>query len=265
MLISNEINHIDTFYNLLDLLLAKGLDNESLKKNIIKPPNTDERWESFLSANNVSTVKDELLRSKIDSLHFIDQYFRKKEGSYKTYGDTIKIIDSLNMDFLYNLVLNDQFPVELEIGVRNFASRQGYDIVFHHYAQGTSENMKQKITPIIINLVLQGKILPNKAAQWLELQNDEFSAGVFDILSFKVDNKSTDYYVSNYTKERKLYINQYRKLLGMESLDEYHKKFIFKLNNPSSKYIFDLQKNIFHLDKDTFEKVIKGMRRLESR
>jgi len=263
LLLSSELSKIDTFFTLLNLLIPKGIKNTYISEQFGKFQEYPE-WKLFLKNNKNQPNINRPLKVKIDSLAIIDQKFRIKKGSYEVYGDTIRTIDSMNMELLFELIASNQFPGENEIGVKNFAGEQGYDIVFHHYTQSTSmDKKKAKITPFLVNLVLQGKLLPNKASHWLEMQNGEFTAGVFDVLSFNVNGKETGYFVPNYDKRQKIIINEYRKWLGMETLDEYYEKLVFKINNPKAKYIFNIQKSVFEVNEEMFKRISMNMKELK--
>lgn len=263
LLLSSELSKKDTFFIFLDLLLPKGLENSYINKHF-KNYHEYPEWDSFLTKNKVQSNIDYVLKTKIDSLEIIDQEFRIKKGSYEIYGDTIGTIDSLNMEFLFELIAKNQFPGENKIGINSFAGGQGYDIVFHHYTQSTSlDKKKYKITPLLVNLVLQGKLKPNKVSHWLEMQNGEFTTGVFDVLSFNIDGKETGFFVPNYDRRKKTIINEYRKWLGMETLDEYYEKFLFKINNPKSKYILDTQRSSFEVNNEMFKNFTSNMKELK--
>jgi hypothetical protein len=265
LLVADELQSTDTFFVLLNMLVPKGLSKEALNSiNAFVKYHHDKRWDFFLRENQRYILLDNDLRQKMDSLHIKDQYFRIMEGSYNKYQDTITKIDSSNMHFLFSLIQQNRFPGENRIGVQSISGSQGYDIVFHHYTQQTSLNKKlPKITPLLVNLVLQGKILPNKCAEWLELQDGEFSAGVFDVCGFSVNGKQSPYYIPTYSEKRKMIIEEYRKWLCMESLDEYYQKFLFVIQHPEAPYIFDIHKNIFDTDEKMMGSFIKNMKELK--
>lgn len=257
MVVATEISNIDTFFLLLDLLHPKGFNNKYISDvQHFTHFHQDNRWKNFLEKNKDQDNIDFELRAKMDSIADRDQLFRNKSGSYQLYGDTIKVIDSLNMAYLFELVSSDKLPGESQIGVQNFYGNQRYDIVLVHYAQSTSIDIdKYKITPLIVNAVLQGKILPNKACRWIESQGGAFNAGVSGIVNFEVDGVKTNYYYEDYDRRELILIDQYRKLLGMESLNEYHEKYKWYINNPESPYLFDMPKLTLELDRETYERI----------
>jgi hypothetical protein len=261
LIVAAELNDRDKFFELLQLILVKGLSNQ--KMNSIEPFESfrsDPRWQKFLDKNAEYICPNPTLRAAIDSIAFIDQYFRKLEGSYEVYGDTIRKIDSLNMNFIYGLVESNTFPGENEIGVRAASCYQEYDIVFHHYTQSTSlDENKQKITPIIVNLVRQGLVSPNRACLWLDMQQGEFKSGVFDICNYNVNGKITSYYYPDYLYRTKILIDEYRKWIYAEPIEDYYRKVAFKINNPSNKLIFDIKLNTFFCNENEFIRWTKGM------
>jgi hypothetical protein len=270
LVVADELNSIDTFYLILSYLKTKGLKNDYLTDKIefIKNHINDAEMLKFLNENSKYICPNPKLREQIESLHFKDQEFRKKEGSYKVYRDTIKKIDSQNMLFIYSLVEQNRFPGEDEIGIKNFWNTQTYDIVFTHYCQSTSidsNRKKPKITSIIVNLVQQGKLTPNRASQWLDMQQSDYNGGVFDVISFIVKGKETGFYVPKLPYSKKIIVNECRKWLCLEPLQDYYKKFVWKANNSKSKISFDVSRNKIDLgdDEDSFKKFIQNMELIE--
>ena len=168
------------------------------------------------------------------------------------------------MELILELAQAQQFPGERKIGVRDFHGTQGYDIVLHHYTQSTSiEKNKKKITPLLINLVIGGVIPPNKCGLWLDMQKGEMLVGAFSLVGLKLVAGETKYYTTSYSKTERLLIEQYRKLLGMESLNEYHEKIQYVLNNPKSKYKFDVQIGTYEVSEEMYQRLSKKMTPLE--
>lgn len=265
MVLSTELSKTDTFFIFLDMLLPKGLSNEYINNNEeFTLYHGLPEWKEFLEKNKNHPNINLSLKEKTDSLFIKDQYFRKMEGSYKLYIDTIHYIDSINMEFLFDLIASDHFPGEDDIGVNTFSGDLGYDIVFHHYTQQSSLNTSlNKITPILVNLVLEGKIMPNKAALWIEYQGIDFTTGVFNVMGVTVDNEKKGFFVPEYNKKEKLIINQYRQWLGMETIEEYYEKFIFKMVGEANNYIFDIRVGYFDMNEEMFSKMTANMTQLK--
>ena len=264
LILANELKKYDTLFTLLELVKQKNFDNEYLLgltefSNLHSHP----KWQKFISTNNQVIYIDTLLKQKINNLHSLDQYFRVKEGSYQTYGDTIRKIDSLNMAYILSLITKNGLPGEKEIGAQNFRGSQGYDIVIHHHCQSISQSESQRIrsgtapkkdlivmTPILIEQAKLGRILPNKCAQYLEYQNNGFNAGVFDVFRYSYNNDYSDWFAPKYDEHKKESINKSRMSIFLEPLEDYYKKVIYKTSNKNSKLIFDIRLNTFNMAKE---------------
>lgn len=264
LILANELEKYDTFFTLLELVKKKNFDNEYLLglpefSNL----HSHQKWKDFIKTNNQEIYIDTLLKQKIDNLHYLDQYFRVKDGSYQTYGDTIRKIDSLNMAFILSLISKNGLPGEKEIGAQNFRGDQGYDIVIHHHCQSISQSESQRsrngtaskkdlnvMTPILIEQAKQGRILPNKCAQYLEYQNNGYKAGVFDVFRYSYNNNYSDYFAPKYNEYEKISIEENRKSIYLEPIEDYYKKVVYRTTNKNSKLIFDIRLNTFDMAKE---------------
>lgn len=264
LILANDLKKYDTLFTLLELVKKKNFDNNYLLglsefSNLHFLP----KWKKFIHTNNQVIYIDTLLRQKIDSLHYLDQYFRIKADSYQTYGDTIRQIDSLNMVYLLSLISKNGLPGENEIGAQNFRGDQGYDIVIHHHCQSISQGESQGarsgtdpkkglliMTPILAEQAKQGRILPNKCAQYLEYQNNGFNAGVFDVFRYSYNNDYSDWFAPKYDEYKKESITESRMSIFLEPLEDYYKKVIYKTSNKNSKLIFDIRLNTFDMAKE---------------
>lgn len=262
LILAKELKRFDTLFILLDLVKAKNFDNEYLNGlPEFSDLHDNAKWKSFINTNNKLIYIDTALRRKINNLLTRDQFFRLKEGSYKIYGDTIKKIDSINIEYILSLIISRGLPGEKEIGAEDFTGGQGYDIVLHHYGQSRSQNKKLiNLTPFLINQVLDGRIEPNKCAHILEMQNGEFKAGDFDVMRFRFDNKDSEILVPDYSWQKRSMIEEYRKWICLEPLDDYYKKVMFVINKNNRKYIFDAPSNLFNVNNENdFTQFQKGM------
>ncbi len=264
LLLATELGRIDTFFVLLDLVVGKGLKNEYLVEHQpFSMHQTDPRWQLFLDKNEKALALDNRLRDTLYQLEQNDQYFRLKPGSYSVHGDTIAFIDSINMDIVLDLVANDRFPGEALGGVTDMYGTQPLDIVLHHYTQSTSlDPTKPKITSILVDLVHQGKLMPNKCALWLALQNDGLLLGGNHIFQFSVDGQISEPYVSSYTYLQQTIIAQNRKWLHMEPLVDYYNVVKYVIDHPSQPYIFDVQRQVVEATASEVENWAKKMNQL---
>lgn len=265
LVLSSELNLKDTFFILLDYLIPKCLTNEYINSiEVFNKYQNDKRWNKFLEKNKTAKRKIDLkLKQQIDQLHVKDQFFRIKEGSYEVFGDTINKIDKENINFLLSLISSNKFPGEDNIGVDDFDGRMGFDIVFHHYTQKSSlDNSLKKITKEIIKVVQQGKICPNKASHWLEMQNSGFDGGVFSIQCYVINGVETPYYCPNYSDSRLVEINKYRKWLFLEPYNDYLKKVNYFIKNPNTLYKFDIILNRWHVDEKEYQRQKKNLKEM---
>ena len=252
LILAKDLKRFDTLFTLLDLVKTKNFDNEYLNGlPEFADLHDNPKWKSFISTNNKVIYIDTVLRRKIDNLFTTDQFFRRKEGSYKIYGDTIKKIDSLNIEYLLSLITLRGLPGEKEIGAEDFTGGHGYDIVLHHYGQSRSKNKKLiNLTPFLINQVLDGRIEPNRCAHILEMQQGEFNAGDFDVHQLRFENKDSDILAPDYSWQKRAMIEEYRKWICLEPLNDYYKKVVFINDKKNKKYKFDISFNIFNVNNE---------------
>ncbi len=264
LLLATELGRADTFFVLLDLVVGKGLTNEYLAaQQPFNVHHADPRWQLFLDKNEEALAVDNPLRDTIRRLEENDQYFRLKPGSYSVYGDTIAFIDSINIDIILDLVANGRFPGEALGGVTDMYGTQPLDIVLHHYTQLTSLNKdKPKITSILVDLVHQGKLMPNKCALWLGLQNDGLMLGGNKIFQLSVDGRISDAYVQTYTNLQQKIIDQNRKWLHMEPLTDYYEVVKYVIDHPDQPFIFDVQRQVIEADAAMLDEWNKKLNKL---
>lgn len=266
LLLANELNKTDTFFTLLQFIHTKGLSNEYLNNlEVFSKFHSDTRWQEFLIKNEHHPNIDWKLRAKIDSLCYKDQYFRKKEGSYKVYGDTIEKIDDENIAFLLKLMEENRFPGEDDIGVENIRGGKGYDIVLLHHMQRRSKNKNLiNITSHLINLLKEGKLPPNTASSWMSFRNGGYNSGTGEVVNFIIEEtgEETKFYKAKYTPEKKQQREKIRRELCLEPLANYYKKLIYKLENPQNHYVFDILINKFFVTEATYKSFIKNMEEL---
>lgn len=257
LIVAAELKEADLFYLLLDQLLDKNIGNEALVDKFGSYELTkDKRWEQFLEKNEAHQVKKPALRVMIDSLLMADQEFRKKEGSYRLYGDTIRKIDSMNMELLFSLMKNDVFPSEFEIGAKGLSGTVGWEVILHHYAQSTSIiKDKPKITALLVDLAQKRKIMPNQVAYLIDLQGGEVALGAFDVMALKGIGDPTILYAPKYTELQRISIDAARRLVGAEPLDDYYQKVRFRWLYPENKFEFNVFRSVWEADESLYKKL----------
>lgn len=253
LILAKELNKLDTLFNLLELVKQKNFNNEYLiGLTEFSDLHSNPKWQEFINSNNSIIYIDTALRSKSDQLYVRDQFFRQKEGSYKVYRDTINKIHSINMSYLLTLISKNGLPGEKEIGAQDFSGWQGYDIVLHHNTQGRAKNKElTNLIPILIDQAIAGRIEPNKCSHYLEMQNEEFKAGVFDIYRVSFGEKYSKILAPVYTEENKLLINANRKLMCLEPIEDYYKKVKYITSHKDNKFKFDVILNTFEMTNET--------------
>ena len=190
-----------------------------------------------------------IYRSAIDSLTIMDQLFRKKEGSYSVYGDTIRAIDSMNVIAFNKLVEIYGFPSEELIGVDSSLSGhpQYQSIIIHqqYVRVGRFFNYSEMIT----NALQQGNIDAHAAAELIDKSAGSDQFGIFDAGLVKIVLDSTANASSNssnpksdyknvplgyfkISEEKEKMVNEKRINNGLETISEARQKTIFHLKDP---------------------------------
>jgi len=213
------------------------------------------------------------LRAKYDSLRIIDQYFRKKPGSYKLYSDTIYKIDTSNVNLMMSLIDKYGFPSEDLVGTNFGFSYRPFDIIIRHNHPNTNKPITYNFHDILLKATLSGAINNGKGASLIEL-NAGYS--YYGIMSFgtiyhyrispiefyipKPDEGVYGYYsIKDEDKELIQDLNKKRKEIGLPTIEEKRKAFRLPLNTPFNLHDgemvgFDLTKEQY---KDVVEKIIQ--------
>lgn len=243
-----ELEDEDYFFQHINKLLGRNINNQEIIKEFgNRSIASDKKWQEFLNQNMLTDVKNPSMRITIDSMLDMDQKFRKREGAYSLFKDTIDYIDSTNMEVMFNYIINDNFPSEREIGVTILSGKVGWEVILTHYLQSTSleQSKKERISTIIINLSREGKIPPNQSGYFIDLQNGEINSGCLKVFQLKGNN--TIYY-PKYTALQIKSMDDTRKLLLAESFEDYMAKVAYSVRNPDTKYRFDTHISIFEPD-----------------
>ncbi len=254
-----KVSQFDDAFLLLKEILKKGYSI----RNIENDNTFNEFFHTEIGlqlkdfARNVPYNYDMNLRSTIDSLYMMDQLFRKKKelgNPYDFFEDTINRIDDLNRDILESIIDTLGFPGEELIGLSDSSlTYQPYSIVLIHLQQistGRRRGEVENISEIVMNAYCSGRLPVHEAAYLLELASADFgsfSSSLFKIIYLEpgnntmqipedeIRNKEWGYYE---LKDQKKEIDKDRLNFGLETVDDYRKKLIFKLNEST----FDFNK-----------------------
>lgn len=224
-------------YNYLTKLVEKGVSIDYLERQPLLDSLAGTRhWKKFKrkykKQRRAYQKRANLdLRADLDELYARDQYFRQAPGGLRVYGDTLRKIETANVQQLLAWVEQHGYPGENLIGVadtleqlprftiviqRQTRARQGYDFF-----------------PVLRNAVQKGLLAPQAAAYLLEQQA---GSGVYGSRAFvrvncsacKEDGKKPEhlgrYLVENRSEAERERLDARRTALGLEPLEEYREK-----------------------------------------
>jgi len=219
-------------------ILRKGMNFSIFNHKAFKGLKNDKAWKDI--KKNRKTIVSEArkswdveLRKKIELICNDDQYFRKKSGSYQVYGDTIRKIDSLNFERIKGIISEYGYPNENNLGFEKpwHIFHLNFYIPVRHYYQ----NKGCLLSDVLYKEVENGHMLPQIFSELEDKKNnylfgdDKFGTIVFFRINGEVkENKKTEEQIYTYNKNRKL--------IGLDSYENYKKKIIYIQN-----------KNPFHL------------------
>lgn len=227
-------------FNYLEQLVMKGVSLPYLERQqVFDSLQTTKRWKKFGKQYPKRRKKYEetanlILRDDLDELYARDQYFRQAKGGLRVHGDTIRQIEVDNVTNLLNWINDHGYPGEALIGVadtleelprfsiviqRQTAARDGYDF-----------------KGILAKAVKEGRIAPQPVAYLLDQQAGKIMYGSRAFA--KINCKRCKEKDKNYEKMQGLlvekmseadveHIDQRRKQLGLEPLQDYRKKVLY--------------------------------------
>ena len=233
-------------------LLQKGLPIDSIETNkYFQPILAFAEWEKI--KNQYSLIREKydshINKPLRDTLHMLfkrDQYFRRINGSYKVYGDTIHKIDVENDRILKVIIKRYGYPNESLIGIDNDINLvKGFEFVIWHQ---TTLNHISDYQEILREAVKKGNVLPSRAAEIIENHIGQeiyyihffyrcaCDNGCSDSLTSAIKNKL---FFSSIPLAKKNQFNKVRQEIYLESLDDYNKKILFNLRDKRFKFLLN--------------------------
>jgi len=228
----------------IDTLLSLGADPRYLKEQpslaALLHLTRNKDLEQHLNARVRPDGQRIAMTSLFDSLAKIDQEFRRKEGSYRVYGDTIRKIDSLNIVLIRKIIDSAGFPGERMTGISQPRSNGlPANIVFVHHCQSLSlpkGKGKYNFKSDFIQAVDEGRMDPFDFARLLAMQNDQgFQLGTITAEVYSYGGLTSAYMVNPFTAAAITVIDSIRLSHGLARLEDSYRKMAFALKNPRAK------------------------------
>ena len=240
----------------IKILLKKGMSiNEIAKNPVVADITTTNPWKRLVRNSIKNTTKSPItpelsLKAKLDELYERDQYFRRLEGSYQKYGDTIRAIDKFNDKALHSLIEENGYPTEDMVGIKENSPfiNSEFDIIIWHQ---TKKNFISDYTSILTEASRTGRIDPHRAAELMENQAGKplYNSAVF--VKFDCDKGcsfKTNLLIKNklfyslQTLDQESTTDSRRAEIGLEPLSDYRKKIRFSIKD--DKFLFGYRKDI---------------------
>ena len=217
-----------------------------INKITFKSKNSTVKWRAFKRGYKKNLKKKFKERNQNNDYLFFeelfrrDQFFRMKKGSYSVYGDTINLIDSINMSELKQYILLNGYPTD-KVLMPDFGSNSRLYIIVRHAYQ----NKDYTLSEMLFDEVKKGNLHPYIFA---ELEDKKYSSqkigDKYCVLTyFKIEGKIIERKL-NSDKIKDYNVN--RASIGLESLEIYKKKqfYKFKIKIP---FLFEKYEGLIQL------------------
>ena len=231
----------------LEKLASKGVSIDYLAQQpVFDAMQTTKQWRKFKRKypkyrKQYDSQVNLDLRADLDELYARDQYFREAKGGLRVYADTLRKIEAANTEQFLEWVKTYGYPGEALIGVgdtleqlprfsiiiqRQTKARQGYDF-----------------SKILSEAVKQGRISPQAAAYLIEQQvgRSKYGSKAYVQISCstceeeRVSDNLGKYLEEKRTEKELLTIDANRKVLGLESFNDYKRKVLYSLEDKRFK------------------------------
>lgn len=237
-----KLKKFDLAFNWCKILVENGLSKEFIENNKLFNQITDKRKWKRLETSEISSFRKNLIDT-LNDLYTRDQYYRAKPGSYKIYGDSIKMIDEQNDRILLDIIKRYGYPSEKLLGLsEGIVFEKKFEMVIWHQ---TTLNRISDYTNILLNASKSGLITPQRAGALIEnhtglsLYNMQpyyrlICSTCSDSIQSNIANKLF-YWIMPEKKVAKY--DSSRSEIGLEPLQDFYKKTLYIIKN-KSPYIF---------------------------
>ncbi|MCC6411843.1 MAG: hypothetical protein IT270_09290 [Saprospiraceae bacterium] len=234
-------------YRWLDSLLAKGVENRFFNEfQGLEPLRSRRKWTKFVAGLDqkraaLSRPRNEEVKATLIKMRDETKSLREKGGTY----DTLKVITTRNVARFLEIVAQFGYPGEDMLGVSWPGDTMPENIMLEHYTSmvplaGVPRYDFQKD---FLLAVRQGRMEPHFMASLVNIttllnwdgtsSQDDYFGGAMATFLRHTDEKGL--YAEKFDADRTVTINQRRLEAGLEPLDVFTRKAIFKHRNPVAK------------------------------
>jgi hypothetical protein len=217
-------------FQYLDSLIQQGIALKYFKSHPgLKPLRKTKQWKPWLASYPAKHHAFELRqrsadRKQLDEMERLDQEFRQKPGSYAVWRDTIKKIDTLNIQNFRKIVATSGYPSDREIGIKTPCDLPNHYVVLRHYYQ----NKRYDLSDVLYQAMVEGDLEPQFFS---ELEDKRYGNMRYSTLLYLKSRKWFVDLSSKFSDETIQVIDSNRTSIGLESLADYKEKVKFQVKN----------------------------------
>ena len=213
--IAAELGNQERFFQILPMMADKCIPQKKFEEiERFKSMSDDTRWATFFSQQNCPTgcIDKELLTKS-------NKIAKKYQAKFATAVNDRQFDEAF--EEWANLVKEEGYISEFEIGAIDFSGKTIFDeLIVDHVTKRSIDKKKTDLRGILTQAVTDGKLAPQRAAYWIDLQNDPYKTGILIARAFgkKPANEA------KLPKSMVDKINEVRSIMHLESIEQYATK-----------------------------------------
>jgi hypothetical protein len=233
----------DEVFDFFDKLVQKGVKFDYFKSSVFKPIHNIEKWKEFEikypKKNKEAKSKFNLeLKYYIDAMHGRDQDLAVKKNEDPNFRPKFHTEVKKNEKTFVRLIKEFGFPSEDAIGVDE-PDNSKISILLFHFMQkrGYYDSGNDSLDYYLLNAIQDGEFDPYGYANLVTMDNTnktEFGETAIIVVNDKY------FGIRAFTKEEELIVNKNRKSIGLETINDYHRKAMYAFNHPEINKEFKL-------------------------
>ncbi|NDK54718.1 hypothetical protein [Pontibacter fetidus] len=262
-------------FKYLDELVLKGVELPFIRKqDVFKPLHETKAWDKFLKSYPKRREKYKRhanldVRADLDELYARDKYYRFAKGGLRVYADTLRKIESDNVDILLRNIQKHGYPGETLIGVGDTIEQlPRFSIVIERQ---TKAKKGFDFTDILKDAVQQGKLSPQAAAYLMETQQGNRNYKTKALVKVACSNKKdcegdkklkslNKYLVEKLTEQEEAKVNALRAEIGLEPVTDYRRKVLYSLSD--NRFMFGYKWSVANYlapSRDAAQVLLRGL------